>query len=71
MKSLDAEAALLSAAEMAKVEIKESKTASNAKSGADKKRKAPVRASMGVEKLKKANTKGMAKLSTFFQQKTK
>lgn len=32
-----------------------------------KKRKASTQASKGVEKLKKVNTKGMAKLSTFFQ----
>ena len=34
-----------------------------------KKRKAAVQASKGVEKLKKANTKGMAKLSSFFKPK--
>ncbi|KAH8119008.1 ribonuclease H2, subunit B [Phellopilus nigrolimitatus] len=36
-----------------------------------KKRKAAVQASKGVEKLKKANTKGMAKLSSFFQKTPK
>jgi len=34
-----------------------------------KKRKAKSKASQGVERLKKANTSGMAKLSTFFQKK--
>jgi len=34
-----------------------------------KKRKAKSKASQGVEKLKKANISGMAKLSTFFQKK--
>lgn len=33
---------------------------------AEKKRKAPAKASQGVEKLKKANIKGMAKISSFF-----
>ncbi|KAF5316905.1 hypothetical protein D9611_003880 [Ephemerocybe angulata] len=36
-----------------------------------KKRKAPAKASHGVEQLKKANTTGMAKLSSFFTKKTK
>ncbi|EIW83182.1 hypothetical protein CONPUDRAFT_136310 [Coniophora puteana RWD-64-598 SS2] len=35
-----------------------------------KKRKAPAKGSHGVEKLKKANTNGMSKLSTFFQKKS-
>jgi ribonuclease H2 subunit B len=34
-----------------------------------KKRKAKSKTSQGVEKLKKVNTSGMAKLSTFFQKK--
>ncbi|KZT08343.1 uncharacterized protein LAESUDRAFT_697204 [Laetiporus sulphureus 93-53] len=34
---------------------------------AEKKRKAQSKASQGVEKLKKANVKGMAKISSFFQ----
>lgn len=34
----------------------------------DKKRK-PVKGSFGVEKLKKANVKGMSKLSDFFTKK--
>ena len=34
-----------------------------------KKRKAKSKASQGVERLKKANISGMAKLSTFFQKK--
>ena len=33
----------------------------------EKKRKAPAKASHGVEKLKKANIKGMATISSFFQ----
>ena len=42
-----------------------------AKGEADKKRKAPAKASHGVEQLKKANTTGMAKLSSFFIKKEK
>jgi len=34
-----------------------------------KKRKAKSKASQGVERLKKANISGMAKLSSFFQKK--
>ena len=34
-----------------------------------KKRKAKSKASQGVEKLKKANVSGMAKISSFFQKK--
>ena len=34
-----------------------------------KKRKAKTKASHGVEKLKKANVSGMAKISSFFQKK--
>lgn len=71
MKSLEAEAASLAAAEMDKAEARESKNAAGAIGGADKKRKGLAKASMGVEKLKKANTRGMSKLSTFFQQKAK
>ncbi|KAI0305721.1 ribonuclease H2, subunit B [Multifurca ochricompacta] len=37
--------------------------------GDSKKRKAKTKASQGVEKLKKVNVSGMAKLSTFFQKK--
>ena len=52
------------------MEIKESKGSSKAAAAAEKangkKRKT---ASVGVEKLKKANTTGMAKLSTFFKPK--
>ncbi|KAJ8077250.1 hypothetical protein AAF712_004134 [Marasmius tenuissimus] len=36
----------------------------------DKRKKGAAKASSGVEKLKKANTNGMAKLSTFFAKKT-
>lgn len=35
-----------------------------------KKRKATVQGSRGAEKLKKANVKGMAKLSSFFQKQS-
>ena len=73
MRSLEAEAAALVAAEMDKAEARESKTTASGKGSTEKKRKGLAKASTGVEKLKKANTKGMAKLSTFFQldQKTK
>jgi ribonuclease H2 subunit B len=37
--------------------------------GGSKKRKGAVKSSMGVEKLKKANTTGMAKMSSFFTKK--
>ncbi|PCH43776.1 hypothetical protein WOLCODRAFT_132945 [Wolfiporia cocos MD-104 SS10] len=37
----------------------------------DNKRKAQSKASTGVERLKKVNVKGMAKISTFFQKPTK
>lgn len=65
IKSLNDEAAALAAAEIGKMEIKESKSSATEKTNG-KKRKT---ASTGVEKLKKVNTKGMAKLSTFFQPK--
>ena len=65
MKTLQDEAAASAAADMRKMEIKESKTAAAAKA-TDKKRK---NASQGVEKLKKANTKGMANISSFFKPK--
>ena len=68
LKLLQAESAAHAAAEMSKMEIKESKTGAATKGAAGKKRKAA--GSTGVEKLKKANTKGMAKLSTFFQPKS-
>ncbi|KAI9062893.1 hypothetical protein FKP32DRAFT_1592877 [Trametes sanguinea] len=64
-KSLREEAMALAAVNMNSVEAKESKDAKDA--GNDKKRKA--KGSHGVEKLKKANIKGMAKLSSFFQKK--
>ncbi|KAH9949549.1 ribonuclease H2, subunit B [Amylocystis lapponica] len=60
--------AALVAENMDKVEEKESKTTGAAADG--KKRKAP-KASFGVEKLKKANVKGMAKISNFFQKPAK
>ena len=55
----------LAAVSMNAVEARESKDQKEA--GNDKKRKA--KGTHGVEKLKKANIKGMAKLSTFFQKK--
>ncbi|KZT43614.1 hypothetical protein SISSUDRAFT_1057612 [Sistotremastrum suecicum HHB10207 ss-3] len=48
-----------------KVEVEKKKTTGNAKE--TKKRKANRQASKGVEKLMKANTTGMAKLSSFFK----
>lgn len=65
LKTLQDEAAASAAADMRKMEIKESKTAAAAKA-TDKKRK---NTSQGVEKLKKANTKGMANISSFFKPK--
>ncbi len=47
---------------------KKSRAADEVEDGG-KKRKAKSKASQGVEKLKKANRSGMAKISTFFQQK--
>ena len=58
----------LAAVNMNAVEARESKESGDPKdAGTDKKRKAKT--SVGVEKLKKANIKGMSKLSTFFQKK--
>ena len=66
MKSLKEEAMALEAVNMNAVEARES--GKEQKDGiTDKKRKAKGYA--GVEKLKKVNVKGMAKLSTFFQKK--
>ncbi|CDO77326.1 hypothetical protein BN946_scf184775.g16 [Trametes cinnabarina] len=65
VKGLREEAMALSAVNMNAVEAKESKDLKDA--GNDKKRKA--KGSHGVEKLKKANVKGMAKLSSFFHKK--
>ena len=69
MKALKDQAMALAAVNMNAVEARESKSSSkdSKDTGGDKKRKA--KESTGVEKLKKANTKGMAKLSTFFQKK--
>ncbi|OSD06871.1 hypothetical protein PYCCODRAFT_1403688 [Trametes coccinea BRFM310] len=64
-QSLREEAMALAAVNMNAVEAKESKDVKDA--GNDKKRKA--KGSHGVEKLKKANITGMAKLSSFFQKK--
>ena len=68
MKILKDEAMAVAAAKMNAMEAKESGDNKETNDqGNDKKRK--PRNSSGVEKLKKANTKGMAKLSTFFQKK--
>ena len=50
------------------VEARESRSGQAKDASGDKKRKA-AKGSTGVEKLKKANVKGMAKLSSFFQKK--
>lgn len=68
MRVLREEAMALASANMNTVEARESKSSKDNDTSDDKKRKAP-KASTGVEKLKKANVKGMAKLSTFFQKK--
>lgn len=68
MKILKDEATAVAASKLNAIEAKESGDVKETiDQGNDKKRKA--RNSTGVEKLKKANTKGMAKLSTFFQKK--
>ncbi|RDX55099.1 hypothetical protein OH76DRAFT_1397456 [Lentinus brumalis] len=68
MKVLKEESMALAAVNMNAVEARESKDMADGKAaGNDKKRKG--RGSMGVEKLKKANIKGMSQLSTFFQKK--
>ncbi|RPD59858.1 hypothetical protein L227DRAFT_653766 [Lentinus tigrinus ALCF2SS1-6] len=68
MKVLKEESMALAAVNMNAVEARESKDSGDTKdAGNDKKRKA--KSSTGVEKLKKANIKGMAKLSSFFQKK--
>ncbi|KAI0745770.1 ribonuclease H2, subunit B [Earliella scabrosa] len=68
MKVLKEEAMALAAVNMNAVEARESRDSKEDKdTGGDKKRK--PKTSAGVEKLKKANIKGMAKLSTFFQKK--
>ncbi len=68
MKVLKEEAMALAAVNMNAVEARESKDSREEKDvGGDKKRKA--KGTIGIEKLKKANIKGMAKLSTFFQKK--
>ena len=58
----------LSSANMNAVEARESRSGQAKDASGDKKRKAG-KGSTGVEKLKKANVKGMAKLSSFFQKK--
>lgn len=64
------EYASATAAHMSAVEAKESKSSLGETTENAKKRKGAVKGSHGVEKLKKANTKGMAKLSSFFQKAT-
>ncbi len=66
MKVLKEESMALAAVNMNAIEAKESREQKVANT-ADKKRKA--KGSHGVEQLKKANTKGMSKLSSFFQKK--
>ncbi|KAI0358438.1 hypothetical protein OH77DRAFT_1494140 [Trametes cingulata] len=65
MKVLKEESMALAAVNMNAVEAKESK--SQKETGTEKKRKA--KGSHGVEQLKKVDTRGMAKLSSFFQKK--
>ncbi|KAI0374034.1 hypothetical protein BV20DRAFT_1033454 [Pilatotrama ljubarskyi] len=65
MKALKEESMALAAVNMNAVEAKESK--SQKETTTEKKRKA--KGSHGVEQLKKVNTRGMAKLSSFFQKK--
>lgn len=68
MNILKDEAMAIAASKMNALEAKESGDSNETDDqGNDKKRK--TRTSVGVGKLKKANTKGMAKLSTFFQKK--
>ncbi|KAI0695473.1 ribonuclease H2, subunit B [Cytidiella melzeri] len=69
MQALQDEATSIAAADMSKAEARESKTSAAGEKGGNK-RKALVKTSSGVSKLKKANTTGMAKLSTFFQSKS-
>lgn len=67
-KILKDEAMAVAASKLNAIEVKESGDSKETNDQSnDKKRKS--RNSTGVEKLKKANTKGMAKLSTFFQKK--
>ncbi|PIL36183.1 hypothetical protein GSI_01843 [Ganoderma sinense ZZ0214-1] len=68
MKILKDEAMAVAAAKMNAIEAKESGDSKETNDQTNDKKRKP-RNSAGVEKLKKANTKGMAKLSTFFQQK--
>ncbi|KAH9931096.1 ribonuclease H2, subunit B [Epithele typhae] len=68
VKGIKAETMALASANMNTVEARESRGSVNKVMDEDKKRKAP-KTSAGVEKLKKVNIKGMAKLSTFFQKK--
>ncbi|KAI0645702.1 ribonuclease H2, subunit B [Trametes meyenii] len=67
MKVLKDESMALAAVSMNAVEAKESKETKEV--GADTKKRKASKGSYGVEKLKKANVNGMAKLSTFFQKK--
>ncbi|OCH95159.1 hypothetical protein OBBRIDRAFT_816783 [Obba rivulosa] len=68
LKALREEAVSLAAADMNKAEMRESQT--KGAEATDKKRKGQAKASYGVEKLKKANVKGMSKISSFFQKST-
>ena len=59
------------AAENAAIQMEKSKpkTKSKAKEGENEKKRKNAKASHGVEQLKKVNTKGMAKISSFFKSK--
>ena len=59
------------AAEAAAIQMEKSKpkAKSKAKDGESEKKRKSAKASHGVEQLKKVNTKGMAKISSFFKTK--
>lgn len=70
LQSLQAEAAALALASVPPTGTKSKKGgAKNTEDEDGKKRKAKAKTTHGVEKLKKANTTGMSKISTFFQKK--
>ncbi|KAI0949376.1 hypothetical protein AcW1_009009 [Taiwanofungus camphoratus] len=69
LRAAEDETAALLATSANKVEIKELQNKDAAAN--EKKRKGSTKASHGVEKLKKANVKGMAKISSFFQKPAK
>lgn len=75
--ALDAHLQTIQAEQMASIEdtpipkAKRGKAQSQTGEAAEKKRKAPAKASTGVEKLKKVNVNGMSKISSFFQKPAK